>query len=222
MNRHERRELLMSLHTALLAGYGPLGWWPAETSFEVCIGAILTQNAPWTGVRRSIQTLHERGLMSAARIADAPHEMIADAVRPSIYYNQKAKRLKTFCRFLLDRCSGSIDSLRDMQTDDVRALLLSLPGVGYETADSILLYALDMPVFVVDAYTRRILSRHQLVDDTIDYEELRYYFEDALDKDIRLYNEFHAELCRLGALTCRKKPQCGVCPAREILGEPVI
>lgn len=220
MNCQTRREILTGLHSALFAFFGPLHWWPAETSFEMCIGALLTQNAPWTGVQKSIGNLRAAGIMSADALAVAPLEQVSWAIRPSIYHNQKAKRLRHFCRFLLDRCEGDIRSLKNRPLEDVRTLLLGITGFGRETADSIILYALEKPVFVVDAYTRRILSRHRLIDPESDYDEIRSFFEDGLDKDAALFNEFHAELCRLGADICRKKPLCSLCPVRTLLGEP--
>jgi len=214
--------LLMDVYEALEAAFGPMNWWPADTPFEVCIGAILTQNAPWTGVARSILNLKERGLFDVRVIAGASEEVLADAVRPSIYYNQKAKRLQLFCRFLLEELGGEVENLKGAGPRRAREMLLSIPGVGFETADSILLYALGMPVFVVDAYTRRIFSRHGLVPPDCGYEELKGFFEEVLEPDVSFFNEFHALICRLGAEVCRKRPKCDACPAREVMGEPTV
>ncbi|MDP2982830.1 MAG: endonuclease III domain-containing protein [Candidatus Latescibacter sp.] len=218
----KRHNLLLDLYQSLEKSLGPAHWWPAKTPFEVCIGAILTQNAPWAGVRKAIAGLQEKGIFTVEGIAEADERMLADAVRPAIYHNQKARRIKTFCRFLRDECNGVVEEMRNWELLAARGKLLSLSGIGYETADSMLLYALGMPVFVVDAYTKRILTRHSLIGEECDYEEMRAFFEDALDPDPVLFNEFHALLCLAGAKYCRKKPLCDQCPAREILGEPVL
>jgi len=222
MTVSERRTLFLDMYAALADSFGPMNWWPADTPFEVCIGAILTQNAPWEGVRKSIAALRGRGLFDSRSIADAEEQELAEAIRPSIYYNQKAKKLKSFCRFLIRDLDGSIENLRGRTVTEARSLLLSLNGIGRETADSILLYALDMPIFVVDAYTKRIFSRHRLADPNWDYDELRMYFEDVIEPDYRFFNEFHAQLCRLGADICKKKPKCDICPVRKVMGEPIV
>ncbi len=218
----DRRRFLTRLYNTLEAAQGPMDWWPAETPFEVCVGAILTQNAPWSGVSASIDALKAEDLLSPEALAAADEQTVAAAIRRSIYYNQKAKRLKLFCRFLLDELDGGIETMRSWELTAARERLLALNGIGFETADSILLYALGRPVFVVDAYTRRILSRHGLVERDCAYEPMRRFFEDAIEPDAALYNEYHALLCHLGAVYCRKKPLCGSCPARDVMGEPVL
>ncbi len=233
MRSTTRPNLLHLLYDALEAAFGPMSWWPATadsssphggvaTPFEVCIGAILTQNAPWTGVTKAIRALKDLGIFSAEGIVSADERTIAEAIRPTIYHNRKTRRLKVFCDFLLEGCGGRIETLKNLDPDEARLRLLAVPGIGFETADSILLYALGMPVFVVDAYTKRIALRHGLVSEECEYEELRSLFERALDPDPSLYNEFHALLCHLGATHCRRKPDCGRCPARAILGEPAL
>lgn len=219
---NERRVMLVELFESLERELGPMNWWPAETPFEVCIGAILTQNAPWTGVTRSIQNMKTVGMFGVDEINNADEHVLAETIRPSIYYNQKAHRLKAFCRFLAEEFAGRIENMESIDLPEARTMLLELPGIGFETADSILLYALGKPVFVVDAYTARILGRHGLVDETFGYEELRMYFEDVLDPDPVFFNEFHALICRTGSEICRKKPRCESCPAFHILGEPVL
>ncbi|MCE5251690.1 endonuclease III domain-containing protein [bacterium] len=218
----KRRRLLHELYDVLERAIGPTHWWPAETPFEVCIGAILTQNAPWTGVVRAIEALKNRGVFDAVSIAEADERVIAEAVRPTIYYNQKARRLKVFCRFLLDNFHGGVENMAGLDCADARKKLLALPGIGYETADSMLLYALGKPIFVVDAYTKRIFTRHGLAEPSWDYEELRSYFEDALDPDPVFYGEFHGLICLLGAEVCRRKPLCDECPLYGLLGKPVV
>lgn len=218
----KRHRLLIELYDKLENVLGPTGWWPAETSFEVCIGAIITQNAPWTGVEKSISALKKISLFDVHSIAAAPEEAIADAIRPSIYYNQKARRIKAFCRFLTDDFEGKIENLAQLDLYDARRCLLLINGIGPETADSILLYALKMPIFVVDAYTRRIFLRHSIIDPEWDYNRLRIFFEEVLEPDPVFYSEFHALICLLGAYFCKSKPGCDECPVRELLGEPII
>ncbi|MFC1692141.1 endonuclease III domain-containing protein [Candidatus Latescibacterota bacterium] len=221
LHKESRRLLLMKLYNAMEKKLGPTNWWPADTPFEVCVGAILTQNAPWAGVEKSIANLKNLSIFNVDSIAETPVEVIADAVRPSIYYNQKAKRLKLFCKFLRKDFKGKIENMTDLKCADARERLLSLPGIGRETADSMLLYALKIPVFVVDAYTRRIFSRHGLIDPTWDYETLRHFFEEVLESNAVFYGEFHALICLLGSGICRGKPKCDDCPVLEIAGKPI-
>ncbi len=169
---------------------------------------------------KAIHQLRDLGIFSVPGILAADDRVLAEAVRPTIYYNQKAKRLKTFCRFLEDEFDGDVARMRDLDPWDARRRLLEIPGIGLETADSILLYALGMPVFVVDAYTKRIFLRHGLVDEECEYEDLKEFFEDALEPDVAFFNEFHALICRVGAEFCKRKPDCTRCPARAVLGEP--
>lgn len=218
----KRRELVSRLYEALESAYGPMRWWPAETTFEVCIGAILTQNAPWSGVVKAIRALKDLGIFSAECIAVTDERILSEAIRPTIYHNQKARRLKSFCTWLVSEWDGRIEEMGRFDISEARRKLLALSGIGYETADSMLLYALGKPVFVVDAYTKRILRRHGLVSEDCGYEELREFFESVLDPDPVKYNEFHALLCHLGAMCCKSKPDCSGCPARTVLGEPTV
>lgn len=216
----QRHDLLLDLYDHLLRSLGPSRWWPAETPFEVCIGAILTQNAPWSGVVKAIGNLRDLGMFSVDGILAAENHLLAEAIRPTVYYNQKAKRVKAFCRFLSDEFGGDVAAMRDLELWDIRRRLLEISGIGRETADSILLYALEMPAFVVDAYTKRIFLRHGMVDEECEYEDLQEYFEEALEPETAFYNEFHALLCRVGAIFCKRKPDCERCPGREVLGVP--
>lgn len=217
-----RRSLLSALYDALERKLGPAGWWPADTPFEVCVGAILTQNAPWSGVVKSITALKNADVFAPETIAVLDDTQLAGLIRPSIYYNQKARRLKTFCRFLLDECEGDIGSLQSMDLHEARERLLALPGIGFETADSILLYAVGMPIFVVDAYTKRICVRHGLADVDWGYERLRAFFEEVFPPNTAFYNEYHGLLCIIGATYCRPKPVCRDCPVHTVLGDPVL
>jgi endonuclease-3 related protein len=222
MLNRDNHTLLYSLYEALEAALGPMHWWPADTPFEVCIGAILTQNAPWSGVVKAIHALRKRGIFSVEGIIAADQNELAAAVRPTVYYNQKARKLKNFCGFLQARYKGRIEEMGSLEPIEARSQLLAVSGIGYETADSILLYALGMPVFVVDAYTRRIFLRHGLIGEECGYEDLRGLFEDTFSPDPVFYNEFHALLCQVGARFCRRKPDCANCPAWQMLGEPTL
>ena len=221
LHKESRRLLLMKLYNTLEKKLGPANWWPAETPFEVCIGAILTQNAPWAGVEKSIANLKKLSIFDVVSIAETPVEVLAEAIHPSIYYNQKAKRLKIFCRFLKENFGSKIENMACLALPDARRKLLDLSGIGPETADSILLYALNMPIFVVDAYTRRIFLRHGLIDPAWDYEKLRHFFEEVLEPNAVFYGEFHALICLLGSGICRGKPKCDDCPVLEIAGKPI-
>lgn len=218
----------------MLEQLGHRHWWPAETSFEVAVGAILTQNTAWRNVDMALDKLRALNALSPRAMRDLGLEALADAVRSSGYYRQKAGKLWTLLDFLQERGGLSGDAsdndlacLAGEDTDSLRGQLLSLRGVGPETADCILLYGLSRPSFVVDAYTRRILGRHGLVPEDVDYHELQAYFMDALPPDeegaVELYNDYHAQLVRIGHRFCKKgKPECGECPLAAFLDyEPV-
>jgi len=206
--------MLRQVHDALLAAFGPQGWWPADGPFEVAVGAVLTQNTAWRNVERAISDLREAELLSPRAMIDAPHGALAAAIRPSGYFNVKARRLKALCRHWLDL--GGADGLAARDTDDLRRGLLTVTGVGPETADDIVLYAFDRPVFVIDAYTRRILSRLGIIDGDEGYDDLRGRIESRLGSDTALFNEYHALLVRLGKDICRPAPRCGECPLENI------
>ncbi len=194
---------------------GHQNWWPAETPFEVCVGAILTQNTNWSNVERAIKNLKQAGLLSPEGIAAAEDERLFGLIKPAGFYKQKAKRLKAFSKWLLEQ--GGLDALKDTPTETLREMLLSIKGVGHETADSILLYALDRPVFVVDAYTYRIFLRHNLIYEEITYNELQELFMRNLPEDVELFKEYHALLVEVGKRFCKKKkPLCGGCPLEGI------
>jgi len=197
---------------------GPRHWWPARTPFEVCVGAVLTQNTAWTGAAKAIANLDEAGVLSAEALDALPVDRLEELIRPAGYFRLKAKRLKNLLEYLKRSCDFDLASLAGRPMDAVREELLNVPGVGPETADSILCYALAMPSFVVDAYTRRILARHGLVSEDIHYEELREFFMDVLDPDQALYNDFHAQLVRVGNRFCKPgKPLCVECPLGSFL-----
>jgi len=206
--------LLLELYKRLFTSFGPRHWWPGDSPFEIAVGAILTQNTAWRNVEKAIANLKKKGLLSAEAIYSLPAETLAAHIRSAGYYNIKAKRLKHFVEFLFRESEGNFNRIVSWDLHTSRVKLLSINGVGPETADSILLYAADKPTFVVDAYTRRILSRHGLIPEEVSYDEIRSFFMDSLEPDVYIFNEFHALLVHLGHTFCAKrKPKCSSCPA---------
>ncbi len=211
-------EALPRFYQTLAAALGPMHWWPAKTPFEVIVGAILAQNTGWVNVERAIANLRRARLLTPRALERVPLAKLARLVRPSGYFRQKAKKLKAFVRFLREDFSGSLARMFRTPTVELRARLLAVHGIGPETADSILLYAGHQPVFVVDAYTKRILLRHGLVKEKTSYEEVRQLFESALPRDAKLFNEFHALLVNVGKNWCRpQQPRCDQCPLGPFL-----
>ncbi len=197
---------------------GPQNWWPARTPFEVIVGAILTQNTSWTNVERAIANLRRERLLAPLALERVSTARLAALIRSSGYFRQKAKRLKAFVRFLRAEYSGSLTRMFGTPTLALREKLLAVHGIGPETADSILLYAGHKDVFVVDAYTKRIFSRHGFVPEDVPYEELRSLIESALPRDVSRYNEFHALLVQVGKNWCRpREPRCAGCPLHSFL-----
>jgi endonuclease III related protein len=204
--------LLKELYQRMYEACGPQGWWPGDTPFEVAVGAILTQNTNWGNVARAIAALKDRNLLTPQALHDLPETELARLIRPAGYYNVKARRLKSFLDFLANHFGNSMARLAAGEPGSLRPALLSVKGIGPETADSILLYALAQPTFVVDAYTFRILSRHGLIPEAYSYEELRQLFMEHLPARVDLYQEYHALLVRLGKEWCRPQPRCATCP----------
>jgi len=210
--------LLPQFHETLSAALGPMHWWPAKTPFEVIVGAILTQNTAWANVERAISNLRRERLLTPPALERVPLGKLARLVHPSGYFRQKAKKLKAFVRFLRREFRGSLGAMFRAPTAELRERLLSVHGIGPETADSILLYAGNHPVFVVDAYTKRILHRHGLMDEKAGYEDVRQLFERHMPRDTTLYNEFHAMLVHVGKHWCRpQQPRCDQCPLGRYL-----
>ena len=205
------------LFDALYRRWGPQRWWPAQTPFETIVGAILTQNAAWTNVERAIARLRAADRLTPDGLRAAAPAELAEWIRPAGYFNVKARRLGAFLERLFADYGGSLDRLFALPTGVLRDKLLSIHGIGPETADSILLYAAGRPVFVVDAYTRRALVRHGWVAPNASYDELARFFTDRLPRDTALYNEYHALMVRLGKETCRTRPCCRDCPWRTWL-----
>ena len=210
MTKSERiRKFYKELHKK----FGPQGWWPAESALECILGAILTQNTSWKNVVKALDNLKRENLISVEDLNLIRTEELAELIRPSGYYNQKAVKIKNFISFLVGEFAGSLDRMFALGTDVLREKLLSLKGIGPETADSILLYAGAMPVFVVDAYTWRVLTRHGLMSEQTSYGEIQELFTDSLQEDAGVFNEYHALLVRLGKERCRKRePLCAGCP----------
>ncbi len=208
------RRQLLRLYWALFRRFGPQRWWPAKTPLEVAVGAILTQNTAWSNVERALERLAAQRLVDPRRLRALSQVELARLIRPSGTYRIKAQRLKAFLDFLWERFNGRVERLKKAPLEKLRSALLSVPGIGPETADSILLYAAGRPIFVVDAYTRRVLARHRLVPPDIGYEPLRAVFERHLPSDPALFNEYHALLVAVGKRYCRSRPLCESCPLR--------
>jgi endonuclease-3 related protein len=201
---------LTDIYRRLFSAFGPQHWWPGDSQLEIAVGAILTQNTAWTNVEKAIVTLKSHRLLTLQRLARLAPSELAPLIRSAGFYNVKATRLTAFLGWLKSR--GGFAALRRTPTADLRRRLLGCHGIGPETADSILLYALNRPVFVVDAYTRRILSRYGLISGDEQYDEVRSVFESSLPRCPRLYNEYHALLVRLAKTNCRSGPSCDSCP----------
>lgn len=204
---------LKTIYGKLYADLGSQRWWPGDTPFEVAVGAILTQNTNWDNVERAIGNLKGHKLLGAAKMHALSINKLAELIRPAGYFNVKARRLKAFLDFLIDNYAGSFKRMGRVETSELRKKLLDVNGIGPETADSILLYALGRPVFVIDAYTRRVLSRHGIIGHDEPYDAYQGLFHSALEPETQLYNEYHALLVRVGKMNCRpRKPICAMCP----------
>ena len=206
---------LRKVYAALRKAFGHQKWWPGDTPFEVMVGAILTQNTAWTNVEKAILNLKKAKKLSFAALHRIPEKALSRLIRPAGYFNVKADRLKCFMEFLGRECQGDLSKLKRRTMPMLREKLLTVKGVGPETADSILLYALNKTSFVIDAYTKRIFSRHGLTADYETYEQWREIFTKALPENRDLYGDFHAQIVRTGKDYCRKVPRCERCPLRR-------
>ena len=211
---------LRGIYDILLATYGPQHWWPAETSFEVVIGAFLTQNTNWNNVEKAIANLKQAQALSHRAVFEMPTDQLEELIRPAGFFRQKAERLQGFCRHLQEHYRGSLDVMLQQPTSQLRSELLSLKGIGPETADSILLYAGQHRSFVVDAYTRRLFSRIGILQGTENYAEIRALFMAKLPAEVELYNEYHALIVQHCKQFCRTKPLCPACPLAELCCYP--
>ncbi len=205
---------LNRIYKKLYSYFGPQHWWPGDSPFEIIVGAILTQNTSWLNVEKAINNLKKHKVLAADKLYKLPPKRLALLIRTAGYYNIKAERLKNFLKFFLKHYQGLKGMLKS-DTLTLREQLLGVKGIGPETADSILLYALNKPIFVVDAYTKRILSRHRLIPESADYHQTQNLFMQNLKKSVKLFNEYHALLVKLGKEFCLKnKPKCDRCPLK--------
>jgi endonuclease III related protein len=207
---------LLEIYDALLVHFGHRGWWPAaEGPFEVVIGAILTQNVAWRNAKKAVDSLKAAGLMDPEKLYVARTEDIAPLIRSSRFYNMKAIKIKNFMQFFKDEYDLDMAAMAREDPGMLREKLLGVKGLGKETVDSILCYACDMPVFVVDAYTKRIFARYGLVGPDAKYDDIQAFFTKNLPEDVALYNDFHAQIVHLGNAVCRTNPECSACPIYE-------
>ncbi len=213
MRTAPRAAALPEYYRALERAYGPQGWWPGRSQFEVIVGAILTQNVAWSNVEKALRALRTSGLLEAGRMGTTPTERIARLIRPAGFYRQKARTLRAFLTDVADATGGNLERYLRLPLRALRSRLLAVRGIGPETADAILLYAAGRRVFVVDAYTRRVLARHRLIRGDEPYEEVRRLLEGSLPHSVRVYNEGHALLVRVAREHCRKGTAlCSGCP----------
>lgn len=209
---------LPEAYERLFAHWGPQHWWPGRTDIEIIVGAILTQNTAWSNVEKAIRRLRQEQALNLKNLHEAPLDQLADWIRPAGYFNVKARRLRAFTQMVHDQYGGSLKKLLAEDTPALRTVLLGVKGIGPETADSILLYVAQRPVFVVDAYTRRFLLRHQWMRADWTYDEVAALFEQQLPRETALFNEYHALIVALGKYLCRARtPRCAECPLHTFL-----
>jgi len=211
------RELLMQIYHTLLEHFGPRGWWPADSRLEVIIGAVLTQAVAWKNVTRAIDNLKLASLMDINAIIDIDEEKLAQHITPALYHRQKARKLKALMNFIATEYNGNLDLMFTESLPVLGKKLLKVWGIGPETADSILLYAGDKMIFVVDTYTKRIFYRLGMVEENISYQEMQEFLEHHIPQNLYIYNEYHALLVGLGANYCKKsRPRCSQCPLQNL------
>ena len=208
---------LMDIYERLFSAYGPQHWWPGETPFEVMVGAMLVQNTAWKNTEKAIRNLADNELLSPQDLYDVPEEELAELIHSAGYYRMKARRLRNLLKLVVEDYQGSLDEMFQTGPSELRERLLSVNGVGPETADSILLYAAGLPSFVVDTYTHRVFARHGWIGFDAGYDEIKEHFQSGLEEDVALYNEYHALLVRVGHLHCRKRNRCEGCPLEDLL-----
>ncbi|MBI4825812.1 MAG: endonuclease III domain-containing protein [Nitrospirae bacterium] len=208
--------MLKKIYRTLYKSFGPQHWWPGDTPFEIAVGAILTQNTNWGNVEKAISNIKRQKALNAKKLHEMPHEELASLIKPSGYFNVKAKRLRGFLSYLTSNYGGSMARMRKRVLPMLRKELLEVNGIGPETADSILLYALGKPTFVIDAYTKRVLHRHGIVREDATYHEMQELFHNNLPHDVKLFNEYHALFVMAGKHYCKPKPKCEGCPLEKI------
>ncbi|MEN8126676.1 MAG: endonuclease III domain-containing protein [Planctomycetota bacterium] len=210
------QQTLLDIYNRLYEQYGPQHWWPGESQFEIVVGAILTQNTNWTNVEKAIGNLKDADCLTSEKLHALPIGELAELIRPAGYFNIKAQRLKHFLDWLFEKHDGMLEPLESLAVSTLREELLTIKGIGPETADSICLYAFEKPIFVVDAYTARIFGRHGMIEAPSGYEQIQEMFQAGLDKDTQLFNEFHALVVRVGKEHCKPKPACSGCPLENL------
>ncbi len=208
--------ILDEIFQKMLAYFGPQKWWPAETAFEVMVGAILTQNTNWTNVEKALLNLKQKSLLNPKSLFEIEAQALAELIKPAGYFNVKTQRLKSLLHFIYEEAEGDLEKLFNLSLFTLREKLLGVKGIGPETADSILLYAAQKPIFVIDQYTYRILSRHFLISEESSYEEMQSLMMQNLAEDLPLFNEYHALVVRVGKEFCKPKPQCEHCPLKGV------
>ncbi len=211
-----KAKILTDIYNSLFKSFGKQHWWPGDTDFEVVIGAILTQNTNWSNVEKAIKNLKTAKVFTPKKLYEIKIEKLAKIIKPSGYFNVKASRLKNFIEWLFLNYNGSLSKLFNLDCTTLRKQLLSVNGIGRETADSIILYAAEKPTFVVDAYTKRVLVRHGLITEDYDYDKIKAVFELNLPVKVSLYNEYHALIVMVGKHYCKPKMQCGECPLKNV------
>ncbi len=210
------RQTIEEIYRRTYEHFGPQGWWPGDGALEICLGAILTQNTNWNNVRRALENLKAAGALDLHVLVEMPVEQLADQIRPAGYYNVKARRLKQFLQAVRDQAGSDLSEFLAGPIDALRARLLAIRGIGPETADSMILYAAGLPIFVVDAYTARILGRHLLIGPEDDYASIQELMQANLPAEAELYNEYHALLVATGKHFCRPRPRCSGCPLASL------
>ena len=216
MKRKREGKKLIKIYQKLYSSIGPRHWWPGDSPFEVIIGAILTQNTSWKNVEIAIRALKEKNLLDPLKLYRVGNRLLANTIKSSGFFNIKAKRIKTFMSFLFEDYQGSLEKMFSESLTPLREKLLKINGIGPETADSILLYAGGKPIFVVDAYTKRILARHNLISKNASYNEIQELFMENLKKDAEMFNEYHALLVYTGKYFCKKTANCENCPMKGL------
>lgn len=206
---------LLEIFNTLLKSFGKRHWWPGETPLEVVVGAVLTQNTSWKNVVRAIENMKNEDILDVEALYYIDEERLCEIIRPSGFFNVKSRRLKNIINVIYDKYNASLEGMMNYDLVSLRSVLLGINGIGPETADSILLYALGKPIFVVDAYTKRFLRNHKLYNGDYDYDNIQGFFMDNLPSDTYLFNEFHALIVRLCQINCKKTPECNGCPLED-------
>lgn len=200
----------------LFRHFGPQHWWPGDSKLEIVLGAILTQNTAWSNVEKALKNIKDAGSISLGFLRETDLNMLAQLIRPTGYFNQKAARVKGFIEYLDENYHGHLEEMLSLHLQDLRTALLSIKGIGPETADDIILYAAEKPVFVIDSYTKRVMSRHSICSQNVGYEELQTIIETQVPKNVPIYKEFHGLIVILAKNYCHKKnPDCRNCPLGE-------